>query len=122
MKKGSGDYFENNQSTIGVQGASARVRKVSQSVDQRQGAADGGDLRNLIIELDKLRAELAPTADTADKSRSVAEVHHAKEAAERSDNGAIDRHLLKAGRWALDAATRVGLPIAEAALKQALGI
>jgi len=84
--------------------------------------ADGYDLSNLVTELEKLSAELARTADTAGRLRSVAEVHDAKEAAERSDRGAIGQHLLKAGHWALDAATRLGLPIAEAALKQALGI
>src|SRR5262249_8661310 len=93
MEEGSGDYFENNQSTIGIQGANARARRVSQRVDQRQAVADGYDLSNLVTELEKLSAELARTADTAGRLRSVAEVHDAKDAAERSDKGAIGQHL-----------------------------
>jgi hypothetical protein len=122
METGAGGYFENHDSSIGIQGPNARVRRMSQRTVRHEESDDGVDLRNLIAELDKLRTELAQTADTAGKSRAVAEVHDAKEAAERSDKGAIERHLLNAGHWALDAAMRVGLPIAEAALKQALGI
>jgi hypothetical protein len=53
----------------------------------------------------------------------VAEVQAAKEAAERADEGTVvHQHLKRAGRWTLDIATKIGLPVAEAALKQVLVI
>jgi hypothetical protein len=75
----------------------------------------------LVAELERLRAQLTQCLDRGAVEicgRSAA----AKEAAEREDRGSVTQHLLEAGRWALDVATRLGLPVAEAALKQGLGI
>jgi hypothetical protein len=80
------------------------------------------NLSDLAAELSRLRDELAAGPSSQDHERAVAEVEAAVEAA-RSGNGPRVLALLsRAGKWVLNVATQIGVPVATAALKQALGV
>ncbi|WP_405360481.1 hypothetical protein OG535_19000 [Kitasatospora sp. NBC_00085] len=114
----SGGYFDNNQSQVGAQGPNAKAQDFTQQADQRQLAAD---LPTLALELERLKQQLVLEATSSSDYQAVAEIQAAREAADEGDEGGAGQHLARAGRWALDVATRIGTSVAEAALMQALG-
>lgn len=79
------------------------------------------DLGKLAEELELLRQEAKKTAETPENDEAVAEIGKARRAAEAGDGEKAKSHLRTAGDWALAAAERIGLQLAETALKAALG-
>jgi hypothetical protein len=116
----SGGYFDNDNTVIAGQGRDVRVKDATQQVVFATGLAT--DTAKLIEELDAVRKELVRLAERASDYEAVAEIEHAREAGERSDQQSLFSHLRKAGTWALEAAKRLGLSVAEDALRQAIGI
>ena len=53
---------------------------------------------------------------------AVGEVAAAEQAAQSGDQPAALDHLKKAGKWALEVATKIGSEVASAALKASLGL
>jgi hypothetical protein len=78
------------------------------------------DRSQLIEELSKLRTEMSRRAKNADEYIAVGEVAKAEKAAEGKNLSAILKHLKAAGKWVLDVAQEIGVPIAIEFAKQAL--
>jgi hypothetical protein len=78
------------------------------------------DLMQLVDELSKLRDAMLQEAKTDDESIAVGAVAQAKKAAESKNVSGVAHYLKIAGTWALDIATKIGVPIAVEALKKAL--
>jgi hypothetical protein len=82
--------------------------------------SDSG-LEDLRLQLKELRMALRDRAGEPQEDISVGAVGEAELAAANRDEKGLMLALRKAGRWALDAAQQVGLPVAAAALAKAIG-
>jgi hypothetical protein len=103
---------------VGPQGSAANVT-------QQQLAASGAgpiDLATLAGELNQLRSALRKDAVTAEQDASVGALAEAEQAAAKGDEQSTFQALKRAGSWALDKASAVGVAVAAAALRKALGL
>ncbi len=66
--------------------------------------------------------ELDPSTTEEDRDIAVGQLRQAEKAAENDDGPGALAHLKTAGAWLLKVTTSVGVPIAIAAIKAALGI
>lgn len=89
---------------------------------QQVSLPPGTDVGRLILELTRLKGELLKQASSSAELHAVAEIESAKKSLEVADEPAVLGHLQKAGRWALDIAAKIGVPVAEAALRSAMGV
>jgi hypothetical protein len=105
--------FENFNATNMAVGHKAKIVKAG---------AQNVELASLAADLESLKQALVQEASSAADYQTVAEVQAAKEAADAGDEAGVERHLAKAGRWALDVAVRIGSAMAAGALNHALGI
>ena len=80
------------------------------------------DLSRLASDLTKLREAMASDSTSPSHYVAVGEVAAAEQAAQVGDQPAAFEHLKKAGKWALDVATKIGSEVASAALKTSLGL
>jgi len=81
----------------------------------------GGELKELAKELTKLREELGKQAKEPEQFEAAAAVAKAKNAAAKGEVSTAFEHLKEAGKWALDVAKSIGIPVAIEALKKAIG-
>lgn len=82
----------------------------------------GGDLKELAKELELLRAELGKQAKKPEEFESATAIARAVAAAEEGDGPTAFGHLKNAGKWALETAESIGVPVAIEAIKTAAGI
>lgn len=80
------------------------------------------DLNTLAEELARLRPELKAAATTAEQDAAVGEVALAEVAAKKQDGPKALVHLKNAGQWALSMAEKIGVGVATAAIKTAMGV
>ncbi len=80
------------------------------------------DLSDLTKELSLLRIQLKKEAAEAEHDAAIGEIASAEVAAKEGDGPKAMEHLAKAGKWAFDIATKIGVAVAAAALKSALGL
>jgi hypothetical protein len=80
------------------------------------------DIVSLSGELSRLRERLRSEAQTPEQDIAVAAVANAEVAARNGDGPKAMEWLNKSGKWAFDVATKIGVGVATAALKAALGI
>lgn len=80
------------------------------------------DLAELASELERLEDRMRTLAKTSNEYESLAEIAHARESAMQAKGGVTLEHLKKAGKWALAVAQDIGVGLAVAALKVALGL
>jgi hypothetical protein len=73
-------------------------------------------------ELTQLHTALEARPEGNEVKLAAAQVAAAEDAARKGDSGKTREHLAQAGKWALDVATKIGIPLATAALKSALGL
>jgi hypothetical protein len=92
----------------------------AESIEQEVKSAI--DFATLTSELATLRAAMREAAATPDHDDALGEVAAAEKAAGRRDEAATFRHLKAAGKWALETSEKVGVGVAIAAIKYALGI
>lgn len=78
------------------------------------------DLSDLAAELGRLRLALRERGAGAEHDIAMGEVAKAEQAANEGNRDGALRHLKQAGRWALDVATQIGVPVATEALKSVL--
>ncbi|TCM35130.1 hypothetical protein EV648_12523 [Kribbella sp. VKM Ac-2568] len=90
--------------------------------NQFVGGMDEGELAQLATELSQLRLTMRESAKSAEEDMAVAEVAQAEVAAAAGDTATVERHLAKAGKWALSTATAIGVALAAAAIKAAIGL
>ena len=80
------------------------------------------DTKQLASELTQLRSALTKEASEPDHFVALGEVAAAEKAATADDGPTALQHLKKAGAWVWDIGTKVGIGVATAAAKTALGI
>jgi small GTP-binding protein len=85
-------------------------------------AKDEIDLSELSKELAKLRSTLKEEATEPEHDMSIGAIASAESSAKENNGPKALEDLKKAGTWALDKASKIGVPVAIAALKAALGL
>lgn len=80
------------------------------------------DLAKLTEELTRLRQAMDAKAAEASDKLATGAVAAAEESARKKDGPKVIEYLKTAGKWALDVAKEIGVPVAEAAIKSALGL
>jgi len=78
------------------------------------------DLSTLASELVELQSKLIKEATEPEHYSSLAEIGHAENSAKKGDGAKALEHLSKAGKWTLDIAEKIGVPVAIDALKMVL--
>jgi hypothetical protein len=103
---------------IGVAG-DARVHDFNQIWNELSKETD---LPQLAEQLATLRAAMKKKAVTAEEDSAVGVVANAETAARQNDGKTAMEHMSKVGKWTLDVATKIGVPIAVAAIKKSMGL
>jgi hypothetical protein len=80
------------------------------------------DLLQLADELSTLRQAMVKEAIELDHSIAVGDVAKAEQAAKSKDATKVAEYLKSAGKWTLDIASKIGVPLAIEALKRSMGI
>lgn len=88
------------------------MEQISESTDPIQ----------LATELDTLRQAMLKEATEAEHSIAVGNIAKAEQAVKSNNLKEAIRYLKAAGKWALDIASKIGVPVAIEVLKRALGI
>jgi hypothetical protein len=79
------------------------------------------DLRSLAHELETLRTVMRKEATIPEHDIAIGEVAAAQTAAAQGNGAKALEHLKSAGQWAFDVSTKIGIGVAIAAIKTALG-
>lgn len=80
------------------------------------------DLHTLAKELSQLRHAMKDNSSAPEHDIAVGEVAAAEKAAKAGESSTVVEHLRKAGSWSLDVANKIGVGVAIAAIKAALGL
>lgn len=102
-------------------GVGRNVRMTNTKVNQSQGSQDQIDLKALVSELERLRSELKNQAIEPEHDIAVGAVAAAEAEAKKGNGSKALEYLGQAGKWALDVAEQIGVPIAIEALKSSIG-
>jgi len=116
-----GDTFNVPGRAAVVAGRGSQVSGVNY-VEAWEGTSGGLDLNVAVTELALLRAELKKLATTSEEDAALGAVAGAEIAAGEGDGARMLELLGRAGSWALAVAEKVGIPVAVAALRAALGL
>jgi hypothetical protein len=79
------------------------------------------DLQSLAHELETLRTGMRKEATTPEHDIAIGEVAAAQTAATQGNGAKALEHLKNAGQWAFNVSTKIGIGVAIAAIKTALG-
>ena len=85
-------------------------------------AKEGIDLSILTRELAELRSKLKDEATEPEHDTSIGAIASAESSAKEGNGPKALEYLSKAGKWAFDKATKIGVPVATKALMVALGL
>jgi hypothetical protein len=114
-----GDSYSAGQ--VGAQGPGAHAHDIN--FNQVWNNISGStNLALLADELGRLRQYLKENAKEANEDIVVGNVAQAEQEAKKGNGGKVLEFLSKAGKWALDAATKIGTSVATEALKKAMGL
>jgi len=80
------------------------------------------NLEQLATELVQLRQAMKKEALEPEQDIAVSDVVKAEQAAKAGNGAKVMEHLKSAGKWALDVATKIGIPVAIEAIKNATGM
>lgn len=80
------------------------------------------DLPALVLQLERVRKAMHEEVDTPEQYLEIAEIGLAEKAAQANDGSKVMAHLAKAGKWALEIATKIGSDLVVALLTQAGGV
>jgi hypothetical protein len=119
VKMDSDEYNISGGQNIGF-GRDARV--YDNVFNQWQASAADANLDDLAKELATLRAELKKRATTPEHDAAIGALADAETAAKKGEGATVFQYLSKAGKWALDIAGTIAVPIAIEALKKAVGL
>ena len=114
-----GDTFNISGGQVGAMGHGAHAHDMTFNQVWNQ-ASQTIDLPALAGELDALRKALRQEATEPEHDVAVANVAMAQKAAKENDGPKAMEYLSTAGKWALDIAAKIGVPIAIEALKSAM--
>jgi len=114
-----GDQYNVNQA--GAVGPNAHAHDMN--FNQNYAQIDSSiNLLRLADELSRLQKAMMKEAIEAEHSIAIGEVAKAEKAAKAKDVSKVAEHLNSAGKWALDIASKIGVPVAVEVLKKSLGI
>ena len=108
--------------TGGNQGAVGDNASAQNFTQMWNGIGGDIDLPTLKEQLSRLRQEARSLAETRDQDAAVVAIGDAEAAAAAGDGPTVLEHLAKTGKWAFDVATKIGVSVAAAALKSAMGM
>lgn len=114
-----GDYYDNRGSQLGAQGPYSKASD-NQFLQDSRTRDNSVDFDELASQLNKLRQTLKKEAQFDEHDVAIGKVAEAEQAAKAGDDSKVAEHLKTAGQWALDVARKIGVPVAEDALRQAL--
>jgi hypothetical protein len=114
-----GDNYSAGQAGAMGPGAQATGNTFQQSCQHSDGSID---LLVLAKELELLRQQLRKEATESRQDVSIGEVALAQTAASEGNGTKALQHLRNAGKWAFNVSTKIGVGVATAALKTALGL
>ncbi len=113
------DQYKAGQAGAMGPGAHAHDMTFNQIWNEASGNID---LTVLARELAELRSKLANEAKEPEHYISINTVASAESCAKKGNGPKALEYLSKAGKWVLDNATKIGVPVATEALKKALGL
>jgi len=113
-----GDVYTANQA--GAQGPQSQAKNTKQT--QIHNSKQLPNLADLATALNQLRSELRSQATDTDHDVTVGAIAEAESAARAGDGRKTIEHLKRAGKWALDNAVKIGIPVATQAIEIALGM
>ena len=116
-----GDLVMGDKYDIKQAGAVGPNAVAAGNILRQQNLQIGTDLKALADALSTLREAVSLPA-SADEAIAYGALAEAERAAEAGDEEATAGALRRAGRWALDQAVAVGVPVATEALRRALGM
>jgi hypothetical protein len=106
---------------VGAQGPGAHAHDMK--FNQIWSKASGGiDLSELAMELTELGLKLKEEATEPEHEFLIGAIASAERFAREKNGPKALEYLSKAGKWTLDIATQIGVPVATEALKKALGL
>jgi len=116
-------YMSNDRYQVGQAGAvGPRSRAENMTFNQIWNKSGSQiDITQLASELTTLRTALAKEASLPDHYVALGEVAAAEKAAATGEGPNALQHLKQAGTWVWDVATKIGIGVATAAAKSALG-
>jgi hypothetical protein len=114
-----GDKIETGDLYGSVVGSHVHDVNLTQTWNQLRATVD---LVQLAEQLSSLRTEMLKQAKGPEQYAAVGAVSSAELEAKNGNGPKTLEYLSKAGKWALDVATKVGETVAAAALKEAMGI
>lgn len=114
-----GDKYEAGQ--VGAQGKNAHAHDMTFNQIWQQNK-EKIDLSILNNELEKLRSSLQSSATTAEHYSEIGAIATAEIEAKKGNGANALQALASAGKWSLSVAEKIGVGVATAALKTALGI
>lgn len=114
-----GDKITVGQAAVVGRGGTAQNVNFSQIWHQVESKVNQSLLAE---ELAQLRLAMEAQANTPEQYAAVKEIALAEEASRSGKGPAVLEHLTRAGKWTFDVGTKVGIGVAVAALKSALGM
>lgn len=117
--KNMGDKYTVYQAAAVGPNAHAHDMTLNQNYDQIDNSIN---LLQLTKELSTLQEAMIEEASTTEHRIAIGDVAKAEQAAEINDSAKVREHLKSAGKWSLDIATKIGVPVAIEALKKSLEI
>lgn len=102
-------------------GVGRNVKMTNVTVNQAQGQ-EKIDLPTLANELAALRAEMKKSATEPEHDMAVGAIAAAEADAKKGDETSVMDHLASAGKWALDLAVKIGVPVAIDAIRKSGGL
>ena len=114
-----GDKYEAGQ--VGAQGPGAHAQNMNFNQVLSKNVNEV-DLSKLVGELERLRAELVVKAKTPEHFAEIGSIASAEMEAQKGDGDKAVETLSKAGKWSLGVAEKIGLGLATAVIKTALGL
>jgi hypothetical protein len=115
----SGDSY-NISGQAGAVGPGSQA--ANNTFNQVVGQMSPDEFGSLAVELGRLRSSMRSAASTPEEDMAVAEIARAEVAANSGDTAEMGDALSKAGKWALATANSLGVGLAVAALKAAIGM
>ena len=102
-------------------GVGRNVKMTNTTVNQVQSQGAGIDLPTLVTQLEQLRAEMKKQASEPEHDVAVGAIAAAESEAKKGDEASAMQKLSAAGKWALDLAVKIGVPVAIDAIKKSSG-
>ncbi len=119
-----GAVYMGDNIRVGQAGAVGRGARSDANTFQQvwNEAASDIDLTALAHGLTQLRAAARVEVETAEQEAALGQIASAEIAARSQDGPAALAHLRNAGKWALSVAEKIGVGVAIAAIKTAMGV